>query len=426
MVRLRILLVLAIALLAPVTAWTQTAPATVAPQPPLRVFVDCYECDTEYLRQTVTFVDYVRDRMAADLHVLVTTQSTGGGGMSWTVKFIGLGRFASLDRTHIFSTGNSATSDERRREFARVFRLGLTGYAADTAVAADLDVTWRPAVAAPTATALKDKWRRWVFRISGNGSLSGERASKNYRYSLGTSANRVTEEFKVNISANVSDSESRFTLSDGREVVSPSDSWNVGSTVVKSLGPKLSAGARANASHSTFSNIDRSVSLLAGIEYDFFPYAEFQRRSFTIWYEIGPSAYKYREVTIFDKLEETTLRQSVDVTVSLRQPWGSLYAQTSFAQNLQHPERYDLSIYGSTDVRLFKGFSFNIYGSYSRIKDQTSLERAEATPEEILLRIRQLETNYRYYFSFGLSYNFGSIFTSIVNPRFSGQQFFFF
>ena len=420
-VTLRILFALAIACAAPSMARAQVM------QAPLRVFVDCYECDTEYLRQQVTFVDYVRDRMASDLHVLVTTQSTGGGGMTWTVKFIGIGRLASVDRTHVFSTAATATSDDRRREFARVFRLALTGYAADTSVAPNLDVTWRPpSASATTAVAVKDKWRRWVFRVSGSGSMSGERASKSYRYSTSTSASRVTENLKINVSVNRSASESRFTLTDGRRVGSPSDSWNLGSLAVKSLGPKLSAGARFNASHSSFSNVNRSISILPGVEYNVFPYTDYQRRSLTVWYELGPTVYDYNEVTIFDKLKETAFRQTLEVSLGMRQPWGSLNSSTSFSQNLRHRDRYNMSFYGSTDVRLFKGFSFNLYASYSRIKDQTSLPREEASAEEVLLRIRQLATNYTYYYGVGFSYNFGSIFTSIVNPRFNGQQIFFF
>ena len=34
--------------------------------PALKVFLDCTQCDTEYQRQNVTFVDYVRDRALAD------------------------------------------------------------------------------------------------------------------------------------------------------------------------------------------------------------------------------------------------------------------------------------------------------------------------------------------------------------------------
>ncbi|MEP6508918.1 MAG: hypothetical protein ABJC63_11885, partial [Gemmatimonadales bacterium] len=46
---------------------------------PLRVFLDCHTsgCDFDYLRTEIPYVDYVRDRSDASLHVLVTTQSTG-------------------------------------------------------------------------------------------------------------------------------------------------------------------------------------------------------------------------------------------------------------------------------------------------------------------------------------------------------------
>ena len=86
-----------------------------APPPPaattlLKVFLDCDQCDSDYLKRTVTFVDYVRDRDVANVHVLVTTQGTGGGGDAWTVKFIGVGSFQGQDRTLTFTTSSIATA----------------------------------------------------------------------------------------------------------------------------------------------------------------------------------------------------------------------------------------------------------------------------------------------------------------------------
>ena len=63
----------------------------------LRVFLDCNRCDENYLRTEITFINYVRDRTTAELHVLVTTQGTSGGGTEFTLKFIGLGRFQGVD-----------------------------------------------------------------------------------------------------------------------------------------------------------------------------------------------------------------------------------------------------------------------------------------------------------------------------------------
>jgi hypothetical protein len=54
----------------------------------------------------------------------------------------------------------------------------------------------------------------------------------------------------------------------------------------------------------------------------------------------------------------------------------------------------------------------------SLIHDQLSLPRAGANKEEILLQIKQIETNYSYNVNLGLSYTFGSIYNNVVNPRF--------
>jgi hypothetical protein len=85
-----------------------------------------------------------------------------------------------------------------------------------------------------------------------------------------------------------------------------------------------------------------------------------------------------------------------------------------------------MSVSGSTDVRLFRGFSFNVFASYDKIRDQISLQKGSATRDEVLLRLRQLSTNYSYYLSFGFSYSFGSIYNNIVNPRFGGTGAIFF
>src|SRR4051794_16966689 len=89
-----------------------------------RVFLDCPRCDDDYLKKEVTFIDYVRNREDADVHVLVTTQETGGGGAQWTLKFIGLGRFQGQDQTLTYNSPQTATPDEIRAGFAEIFRLG--------------------------------------------------------------------------------------------------------------------------------------------------------------------------------------------------------------------------------------------------------------------------------------------------------------
>ena len=47
----------------------------------VRVFLDCPDtfCDFDYYRTEITFVNWVRDRQFAQVHILVTTQRTPGG-----------------------------------------------------------------------------------------------------------------------------------------------------------------------------------------------------------------------------------------------------------------------------------------------------------------------------------------------------------
>jgi len=416
-------------LVLPRMAAAQTpAVQTTAPAPLLRIFLDCYQCDLDHLRRNVRFVDYVRDRSVADLHVLVTTQDTGGGGTSWVVKFIGLARFQGLDRTITFNTDQTATSDEQRREFARILRLGLVAYASDTSSAPQLDVTFQqpPAAVDKPAEKTGDRWNRWVFRLSTNTSLSGEARSEYKSYRFNASASRVTEAWKVNVSASRNYSKNVFTLGVGDKFTSLSESGYADTLVVKSLSGKWSWGTRGSFSTSSFSNTERALGVSSGIEFDFFPYSESNRRSLTLQYMLGTTDYKYREITVFDKFEETVPNHTVNASLGLRQPWGSVGASAYFIQHLNSLDQLRLSLYGNADVRLFKGFSFYLYGSYSKIKDQIALRKGEASEEEILLRLTQQATNYSYNYSVGFSYSFGSIFTSIVNPRFNGPNIFFF
>ena len=390
----------------------------------LRVFIDCsFECDTEYLRQNVQFVDYVRDRTVADVHLLVTTQGTGGGGSAWTLKFIGLGRFDKIDRTLSFTTPQTATSDDRRKEFARVFKLGVASYAFDSSTGSQLDVQWKkPEATGAAAKPTHDPWNYWVFRTDVGGNLDGEASTNSSSYRGSFSANRTTEQWKISFSTNGNYSESEFDLGeeDGGIIKSTSHSWSFDSLIVKSFGPKWSVGGRSSLSHSSFSNNDKVFTFAPGVEFSVFPYSESSRRSLTMLYTIGVSYYDYRDVTIFDKLSETVPNHSLNTSLNLRQPWGSLGTGVTVSQHLNRPGRYRISTFAFADVRLFKGFSFNVFGGYDRIRDQIALRKGGATPEEVLLRRQQLATGHSYNLSIGFSYSFGSIFNTVVNPRFGG------
>lgn len=70
----------------------------------LAIFLDCGFCDEDFIRQEMAYVDYVRDREVADVHVLVTQQNTGAGGEAQTFDLIGLGPFEGMDYSTVYTT----------------------------------------------------------------------------------------------------------------------------------------------------------------------------------------------------------------------------------------------------------------------------------------------------------------------------------
>ena len=73
---IRALRVLLLSIILGVPAWTTALAQQPVPAPapgPVRIFLDCnFFCDESYLKREITFVDYMRDRKDADVHLLVT------------------------------------------------------------------------------------------------------------------------------------------------------------------------------------------------------------------------------------------------------------------------------------------------------------------------------------------------------------------
>jgi hypothetical protein len=416
--------------------WTLAAGTVTAQQSappprtsPIRIFLDCsFFCDEDFLKREITFVDYMRDRRDADVHVLVTTQETGGGGTEYTLKFIGLGSFAGVEQTLKYSSPQTATADERRKGIAEVIKLGLVRYASESPQSQRLKITFSPPEGAAKPAGQKDRWNLWVFRTNVGGSFNGEQSNTNRSVRGSASANRTTDAWRLSFSANADYRAETFQLSDSETFETVSRNSGGEATIVKSLSQHWSAGLLGNAQSSTFLNYDLRVRIAPGLEYDIFPYSESTRRMLTLQYTIGFDSHNYREETIYEKTEEKLFDHKLTTALSLRQPWGTASGSVDFSQYLTAPGKYSISAFGGTNIRLFKGFSFNIFTELSRTRDQIYLPKGEATTEEILVRQRQLATNYQYFFNFGISYSFGSIFNNIVNPRFGGGggNFFFF
>jgi len=390
----------------------------------LYVFLDCqtFHCDFDHFRREIPYVNWMRDRQDAQVHILGTSQETGGGGEEHTLTFIGLGEFQGRVDTLVYVSSNTDTDTETRDALVQTVKLGLVPFIAATPLAQGLRITYEaPGAGPPTVTAAEDPWNLWVFETSVNAFLNGE-SEYRYLYGYGSiEANRTAEDLKLDFA--VSGSYNR-TETDVPELdttyVAEQQRYAFTGLVAWSLSAHWSAGARASVAKYTYHNQD--LALLAGpaVEYDIFPYDESTRRQVTLEYRLGVAAYDYTEVTVYDETSEVRPIHNAVASAEIQQPWGTIDFSLEALQYLHDLSKHRIDLFGGMTLRIFRGLDFRLSGSVARVKDQLYLSGQGLTPEERLLRVRAFATDYYYYASIGLRYRFGSKFANVVNPRMRG------
>ena len=153
------------------------------------------------------------------------------------------------------------------------------------------------------------------------------------------------------------------------------------------------------------------------IEYDIFPYSESTRRIFRIFYIVSLAYNDYSDTTQFFKTEETLWSHKIQTSYTTVQKWGNINFSARWSNYLHDFSLNNLYLNSSVSLRVTKGLSVNLSARYSFVHDQISLRKGSASIEDVLLQRRELSTKYSYYFRFGLSYTFGSIYNNVVNPR---------
>lgn len=396
----------------------------------INLFFDCQGMgcwDLDFFRREVPWVNWVRDREDSDVHVLVTSQTTGGGGQQYTLAFLGRDDFEGQDQSLQVNTSGDATDDEVRRAIVARLRLGLGRYVAGTPMADRLEV--RPAGPAPggpggqggpPAAPEHDPWNFWVFRASVNGNLTGESSYKSVRVNNSLSANRTTDAWKFSLAGRYSTNTRTYELEDGTDKYTQ-ESWSGTGLGVKSITDRFSLGASAEVGRESYFNEDLRWRVSPGAEFNFFPYSESSRRSLTLQGLLNVRHWDYEEETIFSEWAETRVAPSLTASLNMVEPWGRMELSATHSRYLHDTNKWQANVFGFFEVRVFKGFSVNMFGSYSWVRDQLYLPATDYSEAEILLRQRALATSFNYYTSFGVSYRFGSIFNNVVNPRFGGS-----
>lgn len=213
----------------------------------LKVFIDCRAgCDFNFIKSEITIVDFVIDRLAADAHVLITSQRAGSGGVQYQLNFYGQNRYESYTDTLVFTTIPNATASEIRQNLLHYLMLGFSPLIAKTSAAKKIKITMKEETAAglpPYENGKHDKWNFWVYRVSARGDLSADRVYKNNVISSNFSADRTTDRLKVEFNINGSIRNSVYTYeraADTTKYTVKNSDYGFFHNLVKSFSPHWS------------------------------------------------------------------------------------------------------------------------------------------------------------------------------------------
>jgi len=379
----------------------------------LNVFMEA----SDYIRKEIPYVNYVRDIKDAGLYIISTSQGTGSGGVEYTYFFIGQNENEGMRDTLMFTSNPDETSEIIRKNEVKTLKMGLVRYVARTPLAKYLSIGFSEPLSETVST---DKWNSWVFKTSVYGYASGEKSYRSSYINGSFSANRITEKLKSSLSVRYSYSADEYEVDDDL-ITSEYNSKSLSGLLVGSLTDHWSVGGSLYAGASKYNNSDLSFNIQPGIEYNVFPYSESTRRQLRITYKPGFSHENYIDTTIYNKVKENLLSHSLTINYEIIQKWGSADMSLGYSNYLHDWSKNNVSLNAYLNLRITKGLSLNFGGGGAIVHDQLGLVKGGATQQEVLLRLRELETQFQYFTTFGLTYTFGSIYNNVVNPRFGNS-----
>ncbi len=381
----------------------------------LKIFIDCNYCDEDFIREEIKFVNYVRDSKEAQLHILITKQFTGSGGEEYSLFFIGQKKFSKMQDTLKFYTNADDTDDEIRNNLVQMLKIGLIRYAAKTPLYNKILINFEQ----PSESKLvEDKWKSWLFEIDLGGWFNGEESVKYTSIWSSISASKITPEWKIEFYVYNNYNENSFKIENDTTIKSIISSQYFENQIVKSLGEHWSVGEKIDIYSSSYYNKKFQYNIYPAIEYNLFPYSQSTRKQLRFLYSAGYGYCYYNDTTIFNKTEEGLFGNELVIAFEIKEKWGSISTSIKGFNYFHDFSKNSLNLWTSLDLRIVKGLSFTISGNISLVHNQISLPKAGATQEEILLRKRQLATQYIYWGNIGITYTFGSIYNNVVNPRF--------
>lgn len=377
----------------------------------LNVYMDA----SDYIKKEIPYINYVRDIKDAGVYIISTYENTGSGGTKYSFYLVGQNQFAGMRDTISYSSTPDDTQETIRLNQVKVLKMGLMRYIARTPLSKYMSINFSEPL---SETVSSDKWNSWVFRASLNGYAQAQQTYNSHNFYGNFSANKVTKDWKINLNFGLSHAKQTYII-DTVKYISTYDTKSLNGLIARSLNDHWSYGVSAMIGSSSYSNLNLTTKLMPGVEYDIFPYSSSTRKLLTLLYKIGPNYVIYNDSTIYDKTRELLWLENLSATYVVIEKWGTINLGILYSNYLHDWTKNNLSFNTYLELRIAKGLRLYLGAQASLVHDQLGLVKGGATEEEVLLQRKELATQYQYFFQFGFSYTFGSIYNNVVNPRFN-------
>ncbi len=379
------------------------------------VFLD-FRTHNQYIREKIYFVNYVRDRQLADVQIMLNSHSSGTAGRNYVFTFIGREKFTGMNNEITFWAPSTNTDTETRKGMVDALTLGLMPYVANTPIAGKITISISDIDTAQVEK-VEDPWKNWTFEIYGGLNLNQERKQSSFDSRWGFYADKLSADWKIRARPYFNINRRSF-ITDDIEIRRNQFRHGFDGYLIRSISQHWSVGFFLDMLSSTFHNIEFNIEAEPGIEYSFLPYTEANYRAITLNYRIGAGHHRYIEETIFYKMQENLYHHSLNFTTRLQQPWGSFEAGISGSHYFHDYTANRISLESDLELRIFKGLSLNLWGSFEFINDLVALPAGALPIEDILLQQSRQATDYEVSAHIGLTYTFGSEFVNVINTRF--------
>ena len=383
----------------------------------LKFFLDCRDCDFDFVRQELKFVSFVRNPKLADVHILTTTSSTGSGGKKYFMNFIGLRELEGQNSEYEYYSEQTATSDERRKGLLKLIQTGILQYYSNTNFLDDIEINLTEKENRTVQELVSDPWNLWVYRISFGSDFEKEASQDEFSLKTNLDVRKVTEDWKLYLDANYYLNHENY-YDNGEKIENNRNNSKIEIDYVKSLTSKWSAAIFGDYASSTYLNIKNEYSIAVAAEYNIFPWDISNEKVFTFRYRLGAGIYDYREETIYDKLNEILISQSLGFNLEMVQPWGRIEVWMEGRHYFHDFSKNRIALNSDFSIRLSKLISVYCGLGFQVVHDQLYLTKGDASREDLLLKRRKLATTYEMGADLGLRFTFGSIYNNVVNERF--------